>query len=79
VATTIPNKVQLTVSVDRETRKLFEKYGGQRGIGRLMKELIRKHDMEEHYSAEMVRTRLDRIESHLLHVLEEREEGNSAS
>jgi hypothetical protein len=79
VATTIPNKVPLTISVDQETRKLFAKHGGQRSIGRLLSTLIRQYDIEERYGTETVRTRLDRIEEHLLHLLEERKEGNSTS
>ena len=39
-------KVMMTVSVDRSTRNLMHKYGGLRGVGKLLAELIRKHDVE---------------------------------
>jgi hypothetical protein len=78
VPTTTPNKVQMTVSVDQETRTLFAKHGGQRSIGRLLSTLIRQYDVEERYGTETVRTRLDRIEDHLRYLREEREERNRA-
>jgi len=71
---TTQNKVQLTVSVDHETRRLFEKYGGQRGIGKLLQELIRKHDMGETYGTAMIVKRLERIDARLLDLLDSNEE-----
>ena len=68
--TTIQDKVQLTVSVDHETRKLFEKYGGHRGIGKLLQALIRKHDMEETYGTAMIVKRLERIDARLVELLD---------
>jgi hypothetical protein len=70
MATTTENNVQLTVSIDQETRRLFAKHGGQRGIGRLLKALIRKHDVAEIYGEAMVVRRLDRIDARLVELLE---------
>jgi hypothetical protein len=67
-------KTRLTIAIDEDARKLIDHYAGKRGIGHFFGELVKKYDLEEHYGAEMLRRRLDRIETPLLHVLEERKE-----
>ena len=63
-------KTRLTIAIDEDARKLIDHYAGKRGIGHFFGELVKKYDLEEHYGAEMLRRRLDRIETHLLHLLD---------
>ena len=67
-------KTRLTIAIDEDARKLIDHYAGKRGIGHFFGGFVKKYDLEEHYGAEMLRRRLDRIERPLLHVLEERKE-----
>jgi hypothetical protein len=67
-------KTRIALAIDEDTRQLIDQYAGKRGIGHFFGELVKKYDMEEHYGGEMIRRRLDRIETHLLHLLEERKE-----
>jgi hypothetical protein len=66
------SKARLTISIDEDARKLIDHYAGKRGIGHFFGELVKKYAVEEHYGAEMIRRRLDRIETHLLHLLDGR-------
>ena len=68
------HKTRITLAIDDDARVLIDHYAGKRGIGHFFGELVKKYDVEEHYGAEMIRRRLDRIETHLLHLLEERKE-----
>jgi len=68
------SKTRLTIAIDEDARKLIDHYAGKRGIGHFFGELVKKYDMEEHYGAEMLRRRLDRIETHLLCILDGRKE-----
>lgn len=67
-------KTRITLAIDDDARKLIDHYAGKRGIGHFFGELVKKYDVEEHYGAEMIRQRLDRIETHLLHILDARKE-----
>ena len=67
-------KTRLTIAIDEDARKLIDQYAGKRGIGHFFGELVKKYDVEGHYGAEMIRRRLDRIETHLLHLLDARKE-----
>jgi hypothetical protein len=67
-------KTRITLAIDEDARNLIDHYAGKRGIGHFFGELVKKYDVEEHYGAEMLRRRLDRIETPLLHLLEERKE-----
>jgi len=67
-------KTHLTIAIDEDARKLIDHYAGKRGIGHFFGELIKKYDLEEHYGAEMLRRRLDRIETHLVRILDGRKE-----
>jgi hypothetical protein len=66
-------KIPLTVSVDQETRQLLAKYGGQRSIGILIARMVKNYDAEEAFGLQAIRHRLDRIENHILHLVERRE------
>ena len=66
-------KVMMTISVAPGTRQLMHKYGGQRGVGRFLSELLRKYDTEEVFGSAMVITRLDRIEQSLIELLDRKE------
>ena len=65
-------KTRMTLAIDEDARKLIDHYAGKREIGRFFGALVKKYDMEEHYGADMIRRRLDRIETHLVHLLERR-------
>jgi hypothetical protein len=65
-------KTRLTIAIDEDARKLIDHYAGKRGVGHFFGELVKKYDVEEQYGADMIRRRLDRIETHLLHLLEGR-------
>jgi len=67
-------KTRLTIAIDEDARKLIDHYAGKRGIGHFFGELVKKYDLEEHYGADMIRRRLDRIETHLVHLLDGRKE-----
>jgi len=67
-------KTRITLAIDDDTRQLIDQYAGKRGIGHFFSELVKKYDVEEHYGADMIRRRLDRIETHLLHLLDARKE-----
>ena len=69
------SKTRLTIAIDEDARKLIDHYAGKRGIGHFFGELVKKYAVEEHYGAEMLRRRLDRIETHLLHLLDGGKEG----
>lgn len=66
-------KSRITLAVDYEARRLIAKYGGKRNIGKLFADLVKKHDFDETYGAEMVRRRLDRIEDRLIELLDQKE------
>ena len=66
-------KARITLAVDEDARKLIERYGGKRAIGKLFADLIRKHHSEETFGPTMVSTRLDRIEQRLTELLDGRE------
>jgi hypothetical protein len=70
-------KTRMTLAIDEDARKLIDHYAGKRGIGHFFGELVKKYDVEEHYGTEMIRRRLDRIETHLLHLLDGSKEVNS--
>jgi len=67
-------KTRLTIAIDEDARKLIDHYAGKRGIGHFFGELVKKYDVEKQYEADMIRRRLDRIETPLLPLLEERKE-----
>ena len=68
-------KVMMTISVDPVTRSLMHKYGGLRGVGRLLSKLIQKHHVDETFGPTIVSNRLDCIEQNLEKLLN-REENN---
>ena len=70
-------KTRLTIAIDEDARRLIDHYAGKRGIGNFFGELVKKYDLEEHYGADMIRRRLDRIETHLVHLLNGRKEVES--
>jgi hypothetical protein len=41
------SKTRITLAVEEDARKLIERYGGKRAIGKLFVDLIRKHHSEE--------------------------------
>jgi hypothetical protein len=67
------SKTRITLAVEEDARKLIDRYGGKRAIGKLFADLIRKHHTEEHFGPSMVSTRLDRIEQRLIEVLVRKE------
>ena len=71
-------KTRLTIAIDEDARKLINHYAGKRGIGHFFGELVKQYDREAYYGAEMIRRRLERIETHLLHLLDKSKEGESA-
>jgi len=71
-------KTRLTIAIDEDARKLIDHYAGKRGIGRFFGALVKQDDVEEHYGAEMLRRRFDRIETPLVHLLDGRKEVGSA-
>ena len=70
MVSTASEKVFMTVSVDEQTRKLCRKYGGRRGIGKLLSALMQKHDSNETFGASMMTARLERIEERLIELLD---------
>ena len=70
-------KTRMTLAIDEDIRKLIDHYAGKRGIGHFLGALVKQYAVEEHYGADMIRRRLDRIETHLVHLLDGRKEVRS--
>ena len=72
------DKARMTIAVDPDVRKLIGKYAGKRSIGHFLGELVKRYSNEDTFGPEMIRRRLDRIERHIINLLELREEINEA-
>ena len=64
-------KTRITLSVDEDTRKLIDRYGGKRAIGKFFTDLVKHHHFEETFGTKMLREVLERIENHILELLAE--------
>jgi hypothetical protein len=66
---------KMGISVDTTTHKLLKKHGGERHIGALIGKMVRDFDRAEAFGLQAIQQRLDRIDNHLLVLMDRQERG----